>query len=472
MFIKKNLLYSKLLAGISIYFLVSIVQTSSAVVTDWTMDFEQQKIVMIPVGGIITPIETKKSTMVLNHKDRGRFVITNGTMRSTTRTPVVAAVSDVATVYNNRPTLFVSIHGYNDSQTTDTWQYTLIEKITHELDDSLNPRYSQNMGFTVNWDSKEPMRRQVKDVAGLVNQFLNKRAYPWDVVLIGFSRGGIFTSELSKLIVANSNIKNLHSILLDPTAVGFFGDFYPRTINSATGTQHYGSLYYDGIFVDPIFYNIPSLTIESDQPIPGYNNYGLGNADYLFNSTTHEEFADEWLVDTNKGLERALTNIFATKDTGLFGKDNIGQWEIVRVQEENLFIDGNVDIVDGNLYVDGMVVVGLNQASFSGTFGVDSIDFAASVFSTSAMASIKADEATIAANTELGNMVANITTDSASVHTSFLGVDSSINVDPTNVSVSDTILGTNVSVSAGIDGGAGIKIGNSRISIPGIGSLF
>jgi hypothetical protein len=173
------------------------------------------------------------------------------------------------------------------------------------------------------------------------------------------------------------------------------------------------------------------------------------------------------LVDTNKGLERALTNIWARKDSGSFIKDGTGQWDSVTVQEENLFIDANVDIADGNLYVDGMVVVGINQASFSGTFGVDTIEFAASVFSTSAMASIKADEATVAANTELGNIAATISADSASVHTNMLGVESSINVDPTSVSVSDTILGTNVSVSTSLGKGVNIKVGGSRLSLPG-----
>jgi hypothetical protein len=378
-------------------------------------------------------------------------------MRSATRTPVLVAQNTTAT-YNFRPTLFISLPGADPSPDIDSWQ-TELERQIGALASSSNPRHSQYMHFAVDWDSDEVLRRQVEDLGGLVNDFLNNRAYPWDVVIVGHSRGGIFAHELTRKIVGNNNLKNLHTFLLDPTAATVWGDLYPRYKHDKSPTHHYGSLYYDTF---PWLAGTLNVFTEGDQPITGYDNYGLGSDDHVF-ASTHEMFAYDWITDTNTGFARALDNIWSVKDIGSFDRDGNSGYEVVTIREKDVYIDGDISISGGNIAIWGNLTVGFAQASIDAIVGKDGIEVSASLLVATAQVSIREDHASVALNTGLASAAASISGDGANLHVDVLGASGSVFIGSGNLGISASVGGSN-GVSASIStSGTKVSIGGHTI---------
>lgn len=422
----------------------------------WLMEYEH-KFVLIPVGDVLSPIEIKKPTVILKHKDRGWFSYSQGKMLSATRTPVVNAPS-ISGTYGFRPTLFITIRGGSIEPSDNVGWISNIQQIIANLANSSYSRHSQYLHMQVDWDADERISRQVEAIGEVVNDFLDDREFAWDVVIIGYSRGGVFAHELTREIVANTNIEDLHTFLLDPTPAWAIGDYYPRYKYEASGTRHYGSLFYNGT----PFAEVAEITTEGDQPIPGYTNYGRGVDDHMFNSS-HVDFAFDWVADPDKGLERAMSDIWALKDSGEFSQDGKGGWEVVKVREEDVYFDANVQVTDSNVYVDGTVNAGLAQANMSAMAGKDGAEISAAMLVTSAQVVIREDQATISDNNLLSTTAATISEDGANGHVSVLGADADMRVGSGSLYMSHGLANSNAGSVEVSDSGGSIHIGEIEI---------
>src|SRR3990172_1743703 len=214
------------------------VTSAPAGTENWTAEYSH-KIVLIPLDDDLSiSVQVEKPTLTLINKDLGRFRFSENQVSAVTRT-VVAGYVQTGT-HSLRPTLYVSVGGFTTNQNSVwQWQFDMEKQLQSTLADY------QYKHFAVDWDADAANISQVRDLADVIKDFLNARIDAWDVVLVGHSRGGIFVHELSKYLVGQQKIKNLHTILLDPTATSALSDFYPQTKHDASPTVNYGSLYYD-----------------------------------------------------------------------------------------------------------------------------------------------------------------------------------------------------------------------------------
>jgi len=435
-----------------------------------------QRFVMIPMGGLIIPIQTREPEIVLKNKQFGKFTYAGGRLRSLTRVQVVGPLANPPATSNFRPTLFVSVRGFSiDGNLTAPeaknapWQDDLNDQLSL-LAQATNPRASQYKHIMIGWDSYKIMARQVEDAAEGVIDFLNDRAYDWDVVVIGHSRGGIFAHELSEKIVSNGNIANLHTILLDPTAtigvLGWMADQYPLGLKSKSGGTHHGSLFYD----KQHFGVIADVSTVGDQPIIGYTNYGRGINDHLIEGdipvVSHIEFGEKWVESDTKGLERALTDIWARKTTDTFNFDPAGSvLELYDIREDDFIIDGNFGIADGNVTFDGMIVGYGAGASINGEIGVSGVDVATTILIVSAQVTINSSYVGASANVYLSNASAALSGSGVNTSMNVLGLNQSASVSfdgGLNAAASSSLLGSSIETEFGTSG-VEIRVGGTTV---------
>ncbi len=407
---------------------------------DWVMEYEHD-LILIPNDGLVVPIELQKPTITLINDQQGLLELSDDGVFAVTRTPAIAYNHTADASFTMRPTLFISIGGFSpeldtDGHRVDPWQYEMDKQLRTVLGDY------EYKHFIVNWDSHKTNRNQVKRLAKVVNRFLNNRAVPWDVVIVGFSRGGIFAHELTKKIVGHSKIKNLHTFLLDPTATSIFGDFYPAKIQEQSPTKHYGSLYYDG---EPLI-NVSGLGTVGDMPITGYDNYGTHP--HLFPCIEHQYFGGNWIDANNNGFLAALADIKAKKDTGTFlpELESSGS-EVVKISASTgVVFDGSMTFTDGNLHINGYF--SYNDLPSSSVF-VDLMagqDGVAVVYGASGVSAyqliLDKDSLELSESILFTNYKASITSD---------GITADMNIDSIQVGGHVGLDGGNVTISVGGD---------------------
>lgn len=182
-----------------------------------------------------------------------------------------------ATSLSNRPTLFVLVPGAALDAPAGKYQdWGWFDDMEEKVQGFQDSHSSESVMMQVIWSSTFPNKSQVRQVSNRIKDFLNKyNQNKWDVVILGHSRGGIFTHELSQEL-RTDNIKHLVTILLDPTASQPMGDFYPT---SKARNVKKGILYIDR----ESFVPTDILPTVSDRPIPGYDEYTIdacyGNTD-------------------------------------------------------------------------------------------------------------------------------------------------------------------------------------------------
>ncbi len=342
--------------------------TTSNTATEWTASYEDNSILILPSNDINIPIELEKRAIVLTHRDRGRFVFSDGQMGSLTRTPLLRSSASLTSTYNYRPTLFVTLQGAAQNDGPDSWQNDFHTRIQSMLIRPTAARHSQFVHFQVDWDSLKPMSGQVKNLTGQIRSFLSQRANKWDVVIVGFSRGGIFANTVSKKIFGHNKINNLHTFLLDPTAARPFGDLYPNNFIKPVRTNVFGSMYYDNaLWIDPPSWVYALLVTSSsnfftvsDKPINGFTNYGRN--DVFFSATGHFAFASEWLnsVIPGVGLTQALDDIWTQKEEIVDGylQDGItNNLEVITIKARAIIAEIDISIVNGNLTIASQVAI-------------------------------------------------------------------------------------------------------------------
>ncbi len=377
---------------------------------EWLIDY-QHEIVLISNDGLNIPVETKEPTLELTHNNLGVFSFSNGMMRSVTGVPVAGvATIDPATnapvqVFDNRPTLFISIGGAkglaNDvggirlGEGLASWQRTEAtddidfgQRIIEGVDEDHQYAY-----MFVDWYSSRQSRPQVNDLARYVKQFLSNRKNIWDVAIVGHSRGGVLAHELSKKIVANDKINNLHTLLLDPTAAPLWGDAFPAYKATSNKTSHYAvNISDDQNFIDSLGVG---LTTVSDGNISGFQNTIMEN-------TTHRKIPTDWLKN---GVQAWMQNIIALK-AGAGGtfplEQDIVDGNIIEVTikiDHDINLDGDITINEDEIEILGVVEVGPLSASQYISINGNGAVVTANVLIASAAASLNEDSAKIHAST-------------------------------------------------------------------------
>ncbi len=448
---------------------------------EWLIDYEHD-IVLISNDGLNIPIETKKPTLELTHDELGVFSFSNGMMGSVTGVPVAGVswkepeTDSTAEVFDNRPTLFISIGGAkglgNDvgglrlGEGLSPWQITVNEDdidFAERIVEEVNGNHQFAYMF-VDWYSSRQSRPQIKDLARYVEQFLSKRQNTWDVAIVGHSRGGILAHELSKEIVANEKINNLHTLLLDPTAAPLWGDSFPAYKASSNKTNHYAiNISDDKKFIDSLGIG---LTTVSDENISGYQNTSMAN-------TNHNDITSDWL---NSGVQAWIQNIISLKtNTGdAFPLElDIVDGNLIEVTikiDHDIYLDGDVTINEDEIEIWGVVEVGPLSASQYISVNGDGAVVAANILIASAAASLNEDSAKIHASTGSEGYGASLQNKTLTVEnttyfglagTSFSvgedGLDISVNIlteDITIISISDDD-DVDVAIGVAVGGAAG-----------------
>lgn len=411
------------------------VTSSPSAANSWRAEYGSD-IVLVQNSDIATPIVVQPNVTLVSEK-YGRVKVANGKVSAVTRTSALA-ITPAYNSYNYRPTLFISLCGASaplslDGRGNCPWQMDNLDKT---LRTTLLNQY-QYKHFAVDWDTHKPTRHQVDDLADVVKDFLNSRVNAWDVVIIGFSRGGIFAHELTEKIVTHGKVANLHTYLLDPTAASIFQDIYPSGIQLIQPSGFYGHYYYDNRPFEMDVGSLPGLTI-SDQPIGGYSTHYI--------NSTHTRFPYDWFASS---LTNALSDVNALKDTGYFPVDGTSGLEIVRITyPSNMVFDGVIEINNGQIHVSGAVSIGAipgASTSFDLTVGPKRIEMAVALATATAHLIINEDQAAISVSSGIANLQAKI--------------------DGEGISASTAVLNLEVGVDVGWNGTISIDLGDIRISI-------
>lgn len=398
--------------------------------TEFTDDF-----VFVPMDDLIVPIR-KKPTVTLVSSEYGRFKFSQDEVRSVSRLPLVTFEHQAGVSLPYRPTLFISICGFKAELTTNgagncEWQKDLDERLQAEL------RQFQYKHFAVDWDTHTVMKSQVKDLGEVVNDFLSARAIPWDVVIIGHSRGGVFAHELTRELVGKKNLNNLHTFLLDPTASGSpLGDIYPFDKHDAFPTAHYASLFYDG---DPFFYQTLHAGTTGDTNIRGYTNYG--RSDFLFTeSQSHGTFASDWIASSNAGFHQALGDILARKTPGAFPVDGVSGMEVVKISHgSTINFDGDTVFNGDNIRIWGSFSIEDRPGtavSMDATVGKNGIDVASTTAVAASHIIINDQIISVSSDALLASYIASVTKEKISANVTIYLFQAGVSLDPREISVS------------------------------------
>lgn len=386
-------------------------QASDIVVNDgeWEINY-QHELVMLANDGIAVPIETVAPTFNVTHNKYGAFSISRGSMTSATSIPVGGA-STLQENYNNRPTLFISIGGAKNitegllgldesGNGVHSWQ----RSDGLDLSDIITNTINQNHQFAymyVDWHSLRQSKPQVKNLAEVVSEFLENRTHVWDVAVVGHSRGGVFAHELSRYLVKNEKISNLHTLLLDPTAAPSWGDSYPSYKHTSNKTNHYANNLIDG----NKFMKYVTVTTFSDERISGYDHAVMDDTGFEHEEdykTDHGNITTHWL---KRGYAQAwIQKIINLKqgsgqtysaETDL-SSNNIRQVTIKFKSE--LVWDGDMSISGDKVEVSGTLQVGAVSASQHLYIDGNGAEVTANVIVASAAAAISEDKASISSS--------------------------------------------------------------------------
>ncbi len=392
----------------------------------WSVNVERT-IVPIIMSGIVVPVFTSTDYYIEN-PSQGNFHYNSATNSFTSAVEIDVIKRNVppsGTVYDYRPTLYVSIPGAKltkDLLDSGNW----IQPWQNSLERMLGMRYPSSssdheyMHIQLNWATMRNNRFQVGEAASRIKSILSDKTHKWDVVVIGFSRGGVFAHELSKKIVGHDKVNTLTSVLLDPTAATTIGDRYPNSKVSSDSNKFTGFLYSNNeIFEKGTDFDSSNswLTVD-ERPIPSYernNNisgkvsgsYTIRNSSgnlttYNYsNRSIHSEFAGHWLYyDSNKhspyfdryGFDFLYDYIYSKKVKGSFSADGFTGVKVVRVSVEDLVVDVSLNVGPG--YINGNAEFSVGSFTAQGYFNVsdEGFDAQASVLLTQSFATINASK--------------------------------------------------------------------------------
>lgn len=414
------------------------------VTESWKIEKESE-FIPVSIGGIFIPIVT--SEVYVQNPKVGKFTVRGDVLHSVSVNSVYQAKAKANATFRKRPTLYVSISGFKMSDvSTDAWQKTLEEEIrSHSL------KQNQYFHMQVAWDSDENMYDQVKDLGDHVNAFLDEKNYKWDVVLIGFSRGGIFAHHLGDRIRKSKNMNNLLTVLLDPTAAQFFGDDYPTSGINVSNANHYGYLYYDNepwtCEKDAFCDGKNSLTTISDQEIRGYTNNGR----YDFNTGVqgHEEVVKRFVTNKGSGgfnLSTLLRDLDNLKPIESFYSDGLTGYDVVKISRNNIQLNGELTIDDGRLRLLAEVDLGkLGSAGFDLKGDKNGVELGASALVITAYMQVNKDRLAVSSSIVVADVGASLDKNGLAINYDALGIiGGSAKADLGEIAMEIEIFGTDI----------------------------
>jgi pimeloyl-ACP methyl ester carboxylesterase len=433
---------------------------------EWNVETEHE-IVLIHNDGLPIPIQTVEPRIVLEHDSGSVFSFTDEGMSSATLNKSVAFTtpSGVPPTFSKRPTLFITIPGFNGFQggnfnkgeDTQPWQ--------HNVDSVINATVTQYQykHLAVDWQSTRSNRTQVRDVASLVKNYLKNKTYKWDVVVIGHSRGGVFAHELSKKLVNMSKVNSVHSTLLDPTAsTAAHGDHYPRR-RVRGSNDYYGTLLYNGTPFDDKYTQMKVGTV-SDENIPGYNNYGRND---FRRSFKHGDFPYAWISDSSAGLNRLLDDVLAKKSNGSYLlEEGYGGMDVIKVRTpEDIYLSGEIDIGKDHVEIAAQLQLGPSVAHARIYADGNGVEASAGVIIAAAQVGITKDKAYFESNNLISSYSASLDRDKIAVEVNVVGISSGASIGNGGISVGGGYPGV---VDAGVkadSSGVSVKLGKISFKI-------
>lgn len=421
----------------------SVLQKAKATLPDgWDVTAIPGQYVFVDVGDIPVPIVTQKPTIILSGKD-GSFVFEDGVMTAATNTTVNETVHPGSHLFKKRPTLFVSIQGFQVDGTKEAdWQDDFDKELSTRVTDY------QYKHFYVRWSNTLGIRKQAQSLINEIRNFLAERKYAWDVVLVGHSRGGVMAHMVEKALVGNSNIDNLHVYLLDPTAsTRVSGDEYPTKLLKKSPTNVYGTVLFDGKNMEllPAFYDPLAI---SDFPIVDYTSI-------LMPGSTHTTIHKDWIGSETNGLKSALAFISDTKDSADFYPDGTSSRQDINISvNKGLNFDGDITRVGDNINVWAEATLeGLPVGSIDVTLGLDGAAVAVAMLGVvTAQAAVVRDRNSIVARVGVNQYLAG----------------ASLGADRNGVTATAAVnkIGASVGVGAGNDGVAvSVQIGEVKVGV-------
>ncbi|ARU28976.1 hypothetical protein [Cellvibrio sp. PSBB006] len=363
---------------------------------EWSMSTKPEEFVILSMDGINIPVRIKTEEFILTGPKVGVFRFYNGKVSSVTRIQqnqiAPKTICTPPRCYHHsrpthRPTLFVTIGGFSlERSGVAEWQNLFDSKL---MALSANLPYKH---FAVDWESSKQIGSQTVDVAEAIKQFISGQNDLWNVVLIGYSRGGIFAHDLSSRLAGVGNIKNLHVALLDPTAVPIFGDLYPTQNNLDMS----GYLKFDGL---PFSY--VSASTVSDKTISGYNNYGLGEHKIVYcascsNNSSHTKYAYDWVVNDFEQFSSQLLDI---NDKGSYILSEPSGMEVLTVSVSDIEVQLDASCTGGeeaSCTLNGSITLGpLTTVSLRNVVSKTGIDVSVATGIASAAAIVRRDQIAI-----------------------------------------------------------------------------
>ena len=312
----------------------------------------------------------------------------------------------VASSLSNRPTLFVMVPGACFSSNGGKceywdWHNALEPKIL----EFQNNHSSESVLMHVIWSSTQPSKIQARQVATRIKDFLRKyNGHKWDVVLFGHSRGGIFVHEISQ-VLNSGYLKNLVTILLDPTASIPMGDVYP--LFKPSGVKK-GIAYFDN--APFVYLNINLASTKSERPIPGYDDFIVDSC-YSDPGCSHMKIPEDYIKSSYFAND---INYIASLKSQNREKSSYSSletpWKNITTRDspdENLILDIGGEIENGNFegYVNTMlggaqITAGQDGAAISISSIIGAADIALSKRGFQAGFKYKVADATVSINDE------------------------------------------------------------------------
>jgi pimeloyl-ACP methyl ester carboxylesterase len=379
---------------------------STTTTQNWAFEGTIPNIAMIPIDDDLTiPIPIGISEYTLSDPAKGFLAFKNGRVDYAIPIPIDKLTRTATSL---RPVLFVSISGFKPGEINipglrhnaidvDPWQGGDGTNLTNNLSFQLSGllKDTQYKHFSVAWQSAQAIGSQGRVLADYIKSFLAQRSYPWDIVLVGYSRGGAFAHEVARRLQGQTNVSNLHVWLLDATAATTFGDFNtnPSAIPNPSGTV-YGYMKRDNRSIDLGTFELTS--------IDGYNNYGLSTttSPFIANlvpggtaANSHVNYPNVWLSasTTNPDGFAAAFEAFRVRKnnvrSGGFPIEVDSGTEVVKVGSSDLAAALTASCAGGTCSLQGTLGLGsIGTLTFDNLVSSRGIDFAVS--STAGAASV------------------------------------------------------------------------------------
>lgn len=361
------------------------------------------------------------------------------------------------------PTLFISIGGANfytdpDGNRIHEWQEgNYIGKVITLFMSQAQAEFHYMM---VDWNSLRPNGEQSRRLAKIVRYFLDSRIQPWDIVIIGHSRGGIFAHDLSEDLSYNQhrNQRKLYTLLIDPTAALLLGDHFP---NGKPSGVTLAKNYYDNRPLIDSNVNQLLFNVIDDRDIPNYdvNFFYRQEIDHLSDLESHSGIIFDYV---RRQFTQDLLDVLNRKDPPRDYPQEGCRCEVVKIGDPKTLFSSNLQVEVGpfGFHMEGELGIDRLQASFD--VHADSSRLSASVASALVAGSISFTHEGMSAYgsvAQVGSIGATIDEEGLDVNYDTFGHSTQVVIEEDEVAIT---------VTAGADSSIEVSTSGAEIKLGGV----